>query len=122
MSDTLSSCRRMRISKSWRASPDLGQRAGRRARRAGRIIEPLTKNVLDTALEAEMDEHLGYEKHDVSGHGSENSRNGMRAKIVLTKSARWRWTCLENPPLNGLPHASRVPGLARTPCITVARS
>ena len=71
-----------------------------------------------------MDEHLGYEKHDVSGHGSENSRNGMRAKTVLTKSARWRWTLLENPPFNhfcthqGFPR----PGLARTPCITVARS
>jgi transposase-like protein len=35
-------------------------------------LNRLTKKVLETALEAEMDEHLGYEKHDVSGRGSEN--------------------------------------------------
>ena len=28
------------------------------------LLNRLTKNVLETALEAEMDEHLGYEKHD----------------------------------------------------------
>jgi Transposase, Mutator family len=32
-----------------------------------------------------MDEHLGYEKHDVSGRGSGNSRNGTRTKTVLTE-------------------------------------
>ena len=48
------------------------------------LLNRLTKNVLETALEAEMDEHLGYEKHDVSGRGSGNSRNGTRSKTVLT--------------------------------------
>ncbi|MDP9696422.1 UNVERIFIED_ORG: transposase-like protein [Arthrobacter globiformis] len=33
------------------------------------LLNRLTKNVLETALEAEMDEHLGYEKHDMSGRG-----------------------------------------------------
>ena len=42
----------------------------------GGLLNQLTKNVLETALEAEMDEHLGYGKHDVSGRGSGNSRNG----------------------------------------------
>jgi transposase-like protein len=32
-----------------------------------------------------MDEYLGYEKHDVSGRGSGNSRNGTRTKTVLTE-------------------------------------
>lgn len=32
-----------------------------------------------------MDEHLGYEKHDVSGRGSGNSRNGTRTKTVMTE-------------------------------------
>jgi transposase-like protein len=32
-----------------------------------------------------MDEHLGYGKHDVSGRGSGNSRNGTRTKTVLTE-------------------------------------
>jgi putative transposase len=33
------------------------------------LFNRLTKNVLETALEAEMDEYLGYGKHDVSGRG-----------------------------------------------------
>jgi putative transposase len=49
------------------------------------LLNRLTKNVLETALEAEMDQHLGYEKHDVSGRGSGNSRNGTRTKTVLTE-------------------------------------
>jgi transposase-like protein len=48
-------------------------------------LNRLTKNVLETALEGEMDEHLGYEKHDVSERGSGNSRNGTRTKTVLTE-------------------------------------
>lgn len=32
-----------------------------------------------------MDEHLGYEKYDVSGRGSGNSCNGTRTKTVLTQ-------------------------------------
>jgi putative transposase len=34
------------------------------------LLKRLTNNVLETALEAEMDAHLGYEKHDVSGRGA----------------------------------------------------
>ncbi len=49
------------------------------------LLNRLTKSVLETALEAEMDDHLGYEKHDVSGRGSGNSRNGTRTKTVLTE-------------------------------------
>jgi transposase-like protein len=44
----------------------------------------LTNNVLETALDAEMTEHLGYDKHDPAGRGSGNSRNGTRPKTVLT--------------------------------------
>ena len=49
------------------------------------LLGQLTKNVLETALDAEMAEHLGYEKHDPAGRGSGNSRNGTRAKTVLTE-------------------------------------
>lgn len=49
------------------------------------LLNQLTKNVLETALDAEMTEHLGYEKHDAAGRGSGNSRNGTRSKIVLTE-------------------------------------
>ena len=49
------------------------------------LLNQLTKNVLETALAAEMTEHLGYEKHDAAGRGSGNSRNGTRSKTVLTE-------------------------------------
>ena len=46
------------------------------------LLNQLTKNVLETALAAEMAEHLGYDKHDPGGR-SGNSRNGTRVKTVL---------------------------------------
>lgn len=49
------------------------------------MLTGLTKTVLETALEAEMTEHLGYEAHDPAGDHSGNSRNGTRAKTVLTE-------------------------------------
>jgi transposase-like protein len=49
------------------------------------LLGGLTKTVLETALEAEMGEHLGYDKHDPAGRNSGNSRNGTRSKTVLTE-------------------------------------
>ncbi|WP_425607443.1 IS256 family transposase [Rhodococcus pyridinivorans] len=49
------------------------------------LLNQLTASVLETALEAEMDEHLGYEKHQVEGRNTGNSRNGRRSKTVLTE-------------------------------------
>ena len=47
--------------------------------------------MLETALDAgEMVGHLGYEKHDPARRNSENSRNGTRAKTVLTGPGRDR--------------------------------
>lgn len=51
----------------------------------GGLLTGLTKTVLETALEAEMAEHVGYDKHDPAGRNSGNSRNGTRAKTVLTE-------------------------------------
>jgi putative transposase len=51
----------------------------------GGLLNQLTKNVLETALDAEMTEHLGYEKHDPAGRTGGNSRNGTRTKTVLTE-------------------------------------
>jgi putative transposase len=50
----------------------------------GGLLGRLTKVVLESALDGEMDAHLGYGKHDPAGNGSGNSRNGRRAKTVLT--------------------------------------
>jgi putative transposase len=51
------------------------------------LLKQLTKTVLETALNEEMTEHLGYEKHDPPGAGSGNIRNGTRGKSVLTEAA-----------------------------------
>src|SRR5690348_13387933 len=51
----------------------------------GGLLTGLTKTVLETALEAEITEHLGYDKHDPMGRNGGNSRNGVRAKTVLTE-------------------------------------
>lgn len=49
----------------------------------GQVVKMLRKRVLERALEAEMTEHLGYEKHDLDGYNGENSRNGKSKKTVL---------------------------------------
>jgi putative transposase len=49
------------------------------------LLTGLTKSVLETALEAEMTEHLGYDKHDPMGRNGANSRNGTRTKTVVTE-------------------------------------
>ncbi len=51
----------------------------------GGLLTGLTKTVLETALDAEMAEHLGYDKHDPAGRNGGNSRNGTRSKTVLTE-------------------------------------
>jgi hypothetical protein len=51
----------------------------------GGLLTGLTKSVVETALEEELSDHLGYDKHDPSGRNGGNSRNGYRAKTVLTE-------------------------------------
>jgi putative transposase len=50
----------------------------------GGLLQQLTKIVLESALDGEITEHLGYDKHDPAGANSGNSRNGVRAKTVLS--------------------------------------
>src|SRR5688572_10263888 len=45
----------------------------------------LTKRLLESALEDEITDHLGYDKGDPAGKNGGNSRNGVRAKTVLTE-------------------------------------
>ncbi|MEV4756377.1 IS256 family transposase [Micromonospora sp. NPDC049559] len=51
------------------------------------LLKQLTKTVLETALNEELTEHLGYKKHDLAGVGSGNVRNGTRPKTVLTDAS-----------------------------------
>lgn len=48
------------------------------------ILKQLTARLLERAMEAEMTEHLGYEKHAPEGRGMPNSRNGTRSKTLKT--------------------------------------
>jgi putative transposase len=48
----------------------------------GGLPAGLTKTVLESALEAELTEHVGYQRYDPVGHHSGNSRNGTRRKTV----------------------------------------
>jgi putative transposase len=51
----------------------------------GGLLQQLTKRFLEASLEAEMDEHLGYDRHERAGRNGGNSRNGRRGKTLLTE-------------------------------------
>jgi putative transposase len=46
------------------------------------LLRQLTKQLLERAMAAEMTGHVGYEKNDVSGNNSGNSRNGASKKTI----------------------------------------
>ena len=46
------------------------------------LLKQLTKALLERALQAELTEHVGYEKHDPAGNNSGNSRNGTTKKSL----------------------------------------
>src|SRR5947209_18857073 len=46
------------------------------------LLKRLTKRVLERAMNAELTDHLGYEKHDPAGYNSGNSRNGTTSKTL----------------------------------------
>jgi putative transposase len=48
------------------------------------LLKQLTKSIVETALESEMTQHLGYEKNDRSANKSSNSRNGKSSKVLKT--------------------------------------
>jgi transposase-like protein len=52
------------------------------------LLKLFTKNVLETALNEEMTEHLGHEKNQADpGRDSTNVRNGARSKTVVSDAA-----------------------------------
>jgi len=48
-------------------------------------IRDLFKDTLQEIFEAEMEEHLGYQKHDNAGDNSGNSRNGYSQKTIKSR-------------------------------------
>lgn len=51
----------------------------------GGFLPELVKAVLERGMQAELTDHLGYDKHDSIGRGSGNSRNGTSKKTVQTE-------------------------------------
>ena len=51
---------------------------------SGGLLKVLTAQIVEAALDEELSEYLGYDKHDLVGRGSGNSRNGTRSKAVVT--------------------------------------
>jgi putative transposase len=51
----------------------------------GGFLPEMVKAVLERGLQAELTEHLGYEKGDPVGRGSPNSRNGFTPKTLATE-------------------------------------
>jgi len=49
------------------------------------MLKELFKETLQQVFEAEIEEHLGYSKHNVSGINSGNSRNGYSKKTIKSK-------------------------------------
>ena len=85
------------VTKKSKPEPTAEERAAkelvRRAREQGLsltgpdgLLKQLTKTVLETALNQEMTEHLGHEKHGRASGETGNVRNGTRPKTVLTES------------------------------------
>src|SRR5215813_2516616 len=52
------------------------------------LLKQLTKAILERAMQAEMSEHLGYEKHDPAGNNTGNSRNGKSSKTLKGEFGR----------------------------------
>jgi len=48
------------------------------------LLKQMTGRLLEKMLAGELTDHLGYEKHDIAGHHSGNSRNGTTGKTVKT--------------------------------------
>jgi putative transposase len=57
-------------------------RGGTQAVNTKQVFQNLVKDTLEAFLELEMEQHLGYPKHDPEGRGSGNSRNGATGKTV----------------------------------------
>ena len=51
----------------------------------GGLLSQLTKRLVERALEVEITDHLGYERHQEPPGGTANTRNGSTAKRLVTE-------------------------------------
>jgi transposase-like protein len=63
----------------------------------GGLMQQLTKIVLESSLQGEMDAHLGYDKHDPAGRDGGNSRNGGKSSPCVarqwSRTVTWPRAC-----------------------------
>src|SRR4029077_15241836 len=79
------------------------------------LLTSITKQVLEAALDAELTDHLGYERGAPAGRGSGNARNGISEKTVHTEVGSVRVGVPRDragsfDPLIVPKHKSRLPG------------
>ena len=76
------------MTKTKQASPvgdeliDEWLKQGRKPEDVHELVKQFTKRVVERAMQGEMAEQLGYEKHDPEGNNSGNSRNGVTRKTL----------------------------------------
>jgi transposase-like protein len=58
------------------------ENGGTKAFNGQEFIQELVKNTFQALLQAEMSEHLGYDKNDPQGKNSGNTRNGTDSKMI----------------------------------------
>ena len=94
MTATLDGVTKKKVKGEPSAQEQVAEELVRRAREQGLsltgpdgLLKQLTKTVLETALNQEMTEHLGHEKHGPAANETGNVRNGIRAKTVLTEGS-----------------------------------
>lgn len=46
------------------------------------LLKQFTKAILERAMQTELTDHLGYERHDPAGYNSGNSRHGTGKKTL----------------------------------------
>lgn len=63
------------------------------AQDAQNALKNLFAETIQEMLEAEMETHLGYEKHDVKAKETPNSRNGKSRKLWSASTANKRSPC-----------------------------
>ncbi len=63
----------------------------------GGLLTGFIRQVLETGLEVEMTDYVGYEPHAVEGRATPNSRNGYIPKIVTTEYRRLACSLSRSP-------------------------
>ena len=64
---------------------DRAEQGGVQLTGEGGFLPELVKAVLERGLDAELTDHLGYERGDPGGRGSPNNRNGSTPKTVQSE-------------------------------------